>query len=127
MVIVIVGILATMTTRIITLPVSSYVDLQRRTSLADTSEMALTRMQRDIRRALPNSVRITGGGQVLELLHVTDGARYRARQDFSAAPTAGLCASSPAGDVLDFTTTDTCFQITGSMTTFNPQATAGEA
>jgi MSHA biogenesis protein MshO len=33
MVIVIVAILATMTTKIITLPVSSYVDLQRRASL----------------------------------------------------------------------------------------------
>jgi MSHA biogenesis protein MshO len=127
MVIVIVGILATMTTKIITLPVSSYVDLQRRTSLADTAEMALTRMQRDIRRALPNSVRITGSGKVLELLHVAEGGRYRARQDFSAGPTAGLCASSPVGDILDFTTTDTCFQISGSMTTFNPQATAGES
>lgn len=126
MVIVIVGILATMTTRIITQPVKSYLDLQRRTTLVDTAELTLRRMQRDIRRALPNSVRITGGGTVLELLHVEDGGRYRAKQDFSVAATAGLCATSPATDVLDFTLSDTCFEITGSLKTFNSLTTAGE-
>ncbi len=125
-VIVIVGILATMTTKLITLPVSSYVDLQRRTALVDTAEMTLRRMQRDIRRALPNSIRITGGGTVLELLHVEDGGRYRARQDVTAGPTAGKCASDPTGDILDFTTTDNCFEVTGTLKTFKPQATAGE-
>jgi MSHA biogenesis protein MshO len=127
MVIVIVGILATMTTKIITQPVKSYLDLQRRATLVDTAELTLRRMQRDIRRALPNSVRITGGGTVLELLHVEDGGRYRARQDFSVASTAGLCATSPASDVLDFTLADTCFEATGSLKSFNPQVTAGES
>ncbi|NOS74725.1 MAG: pilus assembly protein MshO, partial [Methyloglobulus sp.] len=126
MVIVIVGILATMTTRIITQPVKSYLDLQRRTTLVDTAELTLRRMQRDIRRALPNSVRITGSGTVLELLHVEDGGRYRAKQDFSVAATAGLCATSPAVDILDFTLSDTCFEITGSLKTFNSLTTAGE-
>jgi prepilin-type N-terminal cleavage/methylation domain-containing protein len=125
MVIVIVGILATMTTKIITSPVSSYLDLQRRTTLVDTAELALRRMQRDIRRALPNSVRITGGGTVLELLHVEDGGRYRARQDISAAT--GLCASTPVGDILDFTLADDCFEVTGSLKTFNPLATSSES
>ncbi len=127
MVIVIVGILATMTTKLITSPVSSYLDLQRRTTLVDTAELTLRRMQRDIRRALPNSLRITGGGTVLELLHVEDGGRYRARQDNSAAATAGLCASNPAGDVLDFTLADACFEVTGSLKTFNPLTTASES
>lgn len=127
MVIVIVGILATMTTKIITSPVNSYLDLQRRTTLVDTAELTLRRMQRDIRRALPNSVRITGGGTVIELLHVEEGGRYRARQDISAAATPGLCASNPAGDVLDFTLADDCFEVTGSLKAFNPLATASES
>lgn len=127
MVIVIVGILATMTTDVITLPVKSYLDLQRRTTLVDTAELTLRRMQRDIRRALPNSVRIIGG-TAIELLHVEDGGRYRAGQDFSAAATAGLCAANPAGDVLDFTLADDCFEITDSgLKVFNPQATSGES
>lgn len=126
MVIVIVGILATMTTDVITLPVKSYLDLQRRTTLVDTAELTLRRMQRDIRRALPNSVRIIGG-TAIELLHVEEGGRYRARQDFSAAATAGLCAANPAGDVLDFTLADDCFEVTDSLKVFNPQATSGES
>jgi MSHA biogenesis protein MshO len=126
MVIVIVGILATMTTRIITLPVSSYLDLQRRTTLVDTAETALRRMQRDIRRALPNSVRITGGGTVIELLHVEDGGRYRAKQDSSPSAVTSGCGTLSA-DVLDFTLADDCFEVTGSLKTYTPQATAGES
>jgi MSHA biogenesis protein MshO len=105
MVIVIVGILATMTTDIITLPVKSYIDLERRTTLVDTAEITLRRMQRDIRRALPNSLRITGGGTVIELLHTTDGGRYRAKLD----------ASDGSGDILDFTSADSSFDVLGSL------------
>ena len=119
-VIVIVGILAAMTTSIITLPVNSYLDLQRRTTLVDTAELALRRMQRDIRRALPNSVRITGGGQVLELLHIVDAGRYRAQQAPSGT---SVGCGSLAADVLDFTLADTCFEVTGNLTVFNPTAT----
>lgn len=104
MVIVIVGILATMTTDILTLPVKSYIDLERRTTLGDSAEMALRRMQRDIRRALPNSIRITGG-TAMELLHTADGGRYRAK-----------LASDGSGDILDFTHADSSFDVMGSLT-----------
>ena len=109
MVIVIVGILSTMTTDIITLPVKSYIDLERRTTLVDTAEMTLRRMQRDIRRALPNSIRITGG-TAIEFLHTTDGGRYRAK-----------LASDGSGDILDFTGieaagTNKSFDVMGSLT-----------
>ncbi len=103
MVIVIVGILSTMTTNIITLPVKSYIDLERRTTLVDSAEMTLRRMQRDIRRALPNSIRITGGTQ-LELLHTSHGGRYRAK-----------LASNGLGDIIDFTGVDSSFDVLGSL------------
>ncbi|MFW5442933.1 MAG: prepilin-type N-terminal cleavage/methylation domain-containing protein [Methylococcaceae bacterium] len=93
-VIVVVGVLSTMTTNIITLPVKGYIDLERRTTLVDTAEMTLRRMQRDIRRSLSNSIRITGGTS-LELLHIADGGRYRAK-----------LASDGSGDILDFTGTE---------------------
>lgn len=123
---VIMSVLAVMTTSMITLPVQSYVDQEGRTRLVDDAESALRRMQRDLRQALPNSIRITGGGQVLEMLHVLDAGRYRANKDGTLAANAGLCASDPAGDVLDFTAADSCFQVLGSFSNFNPQATAGE-
>ncbi len=103
MVIVIVGIISTITTDIITLPVKSYIDLERRTTLVDSAEMSLRRMQRDIRRALPNSIRITGG-TVIELLHTSDGGRYRAK-----------LASDGSGNILDFTSADSSFDVLGSL------------
>lgn len=105
MVIVIVGILATMTTDIITLPVKSYIDLERRTTLVDTAEISLRRIQRDIRRALPNSIRVTNGGTVIELLHTTDGGRYRAKLD----------ASDGSGDIIGFTSADSSFDVLSSL------------
>jgi MSHA biogenesis protein MshO len=112
MVIVIVGILASMTTDIITLPVKSYIALERRTTLVDMAETTLRRMQRDIRRALPNSIRITGGTS-LELLHTSDGGRYRSKyMNVSEA------ISNPdyPGDILDFAdSSDNTFDVMGSL------------
>lgn len=108
-VIVIVGILSAMTADLITLPVRSYFDQQRRATLIDNAETALRLMQRDIRRALPNSIRITG--TALELLHTSDGGRYRAK-----------LASDGTGNILDFTAADSVFDIIGSL----PTAPQGE-
>jgi len=127
LVIVITGILATMSTDIITFPVSSYLDLERRTTLVDTADIALRRMQRDIRRALPNSIRITGGGTVMEMLHTVEGGRYRSLQDGSKGPASGLCTANPAGDSLDLTAADDCFEVMGTLNGFNPQVTSGES
>ena len=100
-VIVIIGVLASTTTHIITLPTKSYIDLSRRATLVDSAELTLRRMQRDIRRALPNSIRITGGGTVLELLHTVDGGRYRA---------------AGTGDTLDFYSAgDISFDVIGTL------------
>ncbi|MGI9248619.1 MAG: type II secretion system protein [Woeseiaceae bacterium] len=62
-------------------PVESYTDQTRRAELVDLAENSLRRIARDIRRALPNSVRLSlsGGAVALELLNTVDGARYRER------------------------------------------------
>jgi len=103
-VIVIVGILAALGGKLIMKPVTGYIDLARRTRLVDQAEMALRRMQRDVRQALPNSIRIDGTGQYLELLHTSDGGHYRRYLD----PVAG-------GDILDFTTADNGFDVLGTL------------
>jgi MSHA biogenesis protein MshO len=103
-VIVVVSMLAAVATGVITYPVRSYYDLQRRTTMTDNAESVLRLMQRDIRRALPNSIRITSGGMALELLHVSDGGRYRA-----------YLSSTGSGDILDFTTTDASFDVIGAL------------
>jgi len=62
-------------------PVASYTDQSRRAELVDLAENSLRRIARDVRRALPNSVRLNASGSVvaLELLSTADGARYRDR------------------------------------------------
>lgn len=103
-VMVIVGILAALGGRFIVAPITGYVDLARRTRLVDQADQALRRMQRDIRHALPNSIRIDATGQYLEMLNTVDGGRYRRYPD----PVTG-------GDILDFTTADSGFDVLGAM------------
>ena len=61
-------------------PVSGFTDQVRRAELVDSAESSLRRIGRDVRRSLPNSVRITTNGSItaLELLNVVEGVRYRA-------------------------------------------------
>ena len=61
-------------------PVKGFTDQVRRAELVDSAESSLRRMGRDIRRALPNSVRVRDVGSItaLELLNTVEGIRYRA-------------------------------------------------
>jgi MSHA biogenesis protein MshO len=100
-VLVVVGILAAVGGAFIVQPIQAFLDLSRRARLVDGAENALRRMQRDIRQALPNSLRVGCGGRCLELLHTVDGGRYR--------------AYGP-GNVLDFTTIDIDgFEVAGGL------------
>lgn len=102
-VIVIIGILAALGGKLIVTPVKGYTDLARRTRLVDQAEMALRRMQRDIRHALPNSVRVSSDGRYVELINTRDGGRYRAY------------AAGAGGDILDFDTADDRFDVLGRL------------
>jgi MSHA biogenesis protein MshO len=63
----------------IVVPVQGYVDQVRRAELVDVAENSLSRIARDIHRALPNSIRVTSSGSVLalEMINTVDGVRYR--------------------------------------------------
>lgn len=88
-------------------PVRAYADQGRRAELVDVAENSLRRIARDIRAALPNSVRVTTSGSVvaLEILSTVDGVRYRDRP--------------PPGDPskrLSFTAADDAFNSVGQFT-----------
>lgn len=110
MVIVISGVIAGMLSVFISRPISGYTDLSRRAGLVYNAESALRRMQRDIREALPNSVRVkaegNGSGQVLELIHVRAAARYR------EGPEPGNTAQEC---LLNFAVADNSFSVPGGM------------
>ena len=87
-------------------PMNAYSAQTRRADLVDEADGALRFMARDLRSALPNSVRVASSGSVtaLELLATTDGARY---QDGPLA--------NPAL-ALDFTQADGAFATTVPFT-----------
>lgn len=103
-VIVIVGILTALGGKLIVAPVTGYVDLARRTRLVDQADMVMRRMQRDIRHALPNSIRVDASGHYLEILNTVDGGRYRRYPD----PGSG-------GDILNFSAADNGFDVLGQL------------
>ena len=114
-VIAITGVIAATVAIFILRPVQGYNAQVRRAELVDEAESALRRMQRDIRAALPNSLRVRTNGAtvdnvvcpnggdtvcVIEMRHTLDGARYRA---------------GPPGDVLQFDGADTQFDVIGTL------------
>ena len=104
-VIVITAIIAGAVAVFIKLPVQGYVDSARRAEMTDIADAALRRMGRDLRLALPNSVRVTDGGATIEFLLTRTGGRYRATDN--GVPTNG--DPPHAGDILDFTISDSSF------------------
>ena len=77
-VIAITGVIAASVAVFLRLPVQGYVDAARRAEMSDIADTALRRMARDIKLALPNSIRVTDGGKTLEFLLTRTGGRYRA-------------------------------------------------
>ena len=104
MVIAITGVVAAMVAVFIRAPVQGHLDSAARAELTDTADTALRRMGRDLRMALPNSVR-GAGPTCIEFLPTITGGRYRTERDCSGA--------SSAGDTLDFTVDDASFDYLG--------------
>ncbi|NBB91643.1 MAG: prepilin-type N-terminal cleavage/methylation domain-containing protein [Gammaproteobacteria bacterium] len=76
LVIVLVGILAVVATVFILPPFQAAADLERRAMLVDATDLAIDRITREARNALPNSLRVPAANQVELITTVTHG-RYR--------------------------------------------------
>lgn len=99
--IVIMGILAVTIATYTSRPLAAYVASTRRAELLNIADTALASIARDLRTALPNSVRVSGSA--IEFLPVSYGGRYR-------AASSGVSGSN----YLDFTSADSSFQVFGS-------------
>ena len=86
--------------------VDSYVDTLRRAELTDFADLLARRMERELRSALPNSIRLsaTANGFALEFVPTRGGGLYR------ALPTAAA-----GGDVLRFDVADSAFSVLGPV------------
>ena len=97
------AICVTFMTMFVVTPINAYNSQTQRAQLVDAADSALRLLSRDLRAALPNSVRIANGSNIvaLEMIETIDGARYRDNGPLTD-PTQWL----------DFTTADTAFATT---------------
>ncbi len=77
LVVVLSAIVGVMISTVLSRPLDNFVGQSRRAELVDRGAVALSRMQRDIHLAVPNSVRVSADGQALELLNIHSAGRYR--------------------------------------------------
>jgi MSHA biogenesis protein MshO len=96
-VIVLMGIIAVVGAKMIVAPTEAYLAVNRRAQITDTADVAMRRLSRDLRLALPNSVRVGGANRFLEFVPTRNGSRYRVE----------------GGDILDFGAVDTSFDYLG--------------
>ncbi len=111
-----IGILAAVASVFMVRPIEGYFATSRRAEVTDIADGAVRRVGRDVRRALPNSLRTatSGGSQFLELLLTRTGGRYRL--DFDDGTVAGE-------DVLDFAIADNQFDTLERLSTLADQVT----
>ncbi len=124
--IVITGILGSVVAVFINRPIQGYFDSVRRAELTDQADVALRRISRDIRLALPNSLRVRDtatlgtcavGTCFIEFIMTSAGGRYRFEDD-----------GSTGGNFLDFSGSvvnpacgnDRCFDVLGPPVNPNP-------
>lgn len=109
-VIVLTGIVAGMVAVFIRSPVQAYVDTANRARLTEAADTAMRFFARDLRSALPNSLRVTrvGTTDYLEFIPTVGGGRYR------QYPTNG-----GGGDILDFSALDGAFDVIGPVPVYN--------
>ena len=96
-VIVILGILLAGIAIFMQKPVQGYVSATARMAMADTADTALRRIGRDIRLALPNSVRVDASGLFVEFIPIKTGGRY-VQND--ACFSTGCTSVTTQGDIL---------------------------
>jgi len=123
LVIIIIGIMAGVMFTILRGPMQQYVQVQQRATLVDIAETALQRMTREVRLAVPNTIRISSSGAItsLEFLRTLDGGRYRDKPHGPGATP--VCGGPAAQDVLSFSASNDCFEVLGTL--LNLPATGG--
>jgi len=81
LVIVIIGVIAGIVAVFIRAPVIGYTESVDRAAATDEADLALRRIARDLRLALPNSVRVSPANDAIEFLLTSTGGRYLSVDD----------------------------------------------
>ena len=109
------AVVAVVVARFIATPVKGYMDVAQRAELVNAADTALARIGREVRLALPNSVRTSAAGTAVEVLLIRTGGRYR----------------TEGGDPLDFSLGVDTFDVIGTLPdaadiVFDPAAIPGD-
>jgi MSHA biogenesis protein MshO len=113
--IVLLGVLGAIVAVFIRAPIQGYADSVARAEVSDQADLALRRVARDLRLALPNSIRLRNNGTAIEFLLTKAGGRYLAADDAIEGP------------VLDFLDPDKAeFAVLGAMPSFGRFAAKGD-
>lgn len=117
-VIVITGIIAVTGVIFFKPVIDGYFDARRRAGLSDMADTALREMGRDIRSAVPNSIRWPAGSQCIEFLPTSAGGRYRMASDtVNDTPTPLPCTpSATCSAPLNISQPVTQFDVLSSLT-----------
>lgn len=106
-VIMIVAIIAATANKFIANPTQAYYDIEARANLTDRADGALRMMARNIRNALPNSIRISSGtNSFIEFIPIKAAGRYRSSK-----------GAGGSGDELDFSLNADTFDVLGQAVT----------
>lgn len=111
-VIVLIGVLGTITAELIRQPVDASISVNERVALANDADNIMTRITRDIRLSVPNSIRVSIDGTTIEMIKSEQGGRYRFMKN-----------SIGTGDVLDFNAPDISFDV---LSPLNPAPQPGQ-
>jgi MSHA biogenesis protein MshO len=133
LVIALAGIIVVMISTVLSRPLDGFLAQSRRGELVDQAAGAMNRLTRDVRLAVPNSLRVSADGQAVELLLIQGAARYRANRNDSqglrfSSEAAGTCASTTIGARCDTVQVlDGAFDPTGArwMVMYNIGAESG--
>lgn len=117
-VIVLIGIIGGVLALQLAPAIRAYLAVGERAALTHQADTALRRIVGDVRRAVPNSLRL-GSAQCLELVPSSDGGRYRNGQDHSPQ-----LPGAPQAAFLDDTAVRQVFDV---LTPFNQDPVRGDA
>jgi MSHA biogenesis protein MshO len=97
------AIIGTVVWRNVSAPLRGLADVERRAALVATANLAAQRVARELRMALPNSVRVNGDGSAIEFLQTAGVGRYRSAVD----------PANAASDPLDLNLQNDSFDVLG--------------
>ncbi|MFT3858379.1 MAG: type II secretion system protein [Aquabacterium sp.] len=114
MVIVITAVIGTTLSVFLRPVIDSYVDIQQRAGLADQADTSLRRILRDVRRAVPNSLR-TPNSNCFELVPASTGGRYRMGPDVTNDASAGCTPGSNCAAYVNTSQPTTSFDVLSTL------------